>query len=457
MAKNVAIEQLPDYPAIKQIQGALWGIGETRGAAVFVGAGFSRNAVLPAPNSPKPPLWSDFSRIMGERLYQGSKDATSDPLRLAQEYKATLGSTALDSLIYDLVRDEEWLPGQLHSRLVSLPWTDILTTNWDTLLERAARVTDREETYDAVTTIGDIPRTRSPRIVKVHGSMPSNRPFIFTEEDYRTYPRDFAPFVNLVQQVLLENELCLIGFSGDDPNFLQWSGWIRDQLGDSARRIYLVGVLNLAPSHRKYLEARKVIPIDLAPTVDEADAEERHSMASGLFLDFLHNSRPKPAWQWLSKAGSIRSQQLLGMSINQSESTARIRIRVLLEPSQRLFFEPEIDLPQFGSAGGPHRIVNAFERDCLTVFNQRLAPHRYQRFFEVRGHRFPFPGELPNTPSIRVMIRSAHCTADAIKHSVRGLGRLSPRSSGVFRCRATRIPATMASTRLRPSSIRNSP
>ena len=324
MAKNVAIEQLPDYPAIKQIQGALWGIGETRGAAVFVGAGFSRNAVLPAPNSPKPPLWSDFSRIMGESLYQGSKDATSDPLRLAQEYKATLGSTALDSLIYDLVRDEEWLPGQLHSRLVSLPWTDILTTNWDTLLERAARVTDREETYDAVTTIGDIPRTRSPRIVKVHGSMPSNRPFIFTEEDYRTYPRDFAPFVNLVQQVLMENELCLIGFSGDDPNFLQWSGWIRDQLGDSARRIYLVGVLNLAPSHRKYLEARKVIPIDLAPTVDEADAEERHGMASGLFLDFLHNSRPKPAWQWLSKAGSIRSQQLLGMSINQSESIALV-------------------------------------------------------------------------------------------------------------------------------------
>jgi hypothetical protein len=136
---------------------------------------------------------------------------------------------------------------------------------------------------------------------------------------------------------------------------------------------------------------------------------------------------------------------------------ARIRIRILLEPAQRLFFEPEIDFPQLGSAGGPDRILTAFERDCLTVFNQRLAPHRYQRFFEVRGHRFPFPGELPNTPSIRVMIRSAHCTADAIRHSVRGLGRLSPRSSGVLRCRATRIPATMASTRLRPSSILDSP
>jgi hypothetical protein len=93
MKKNTAIEQLPDFPAIRQIQGALWGVTETRGAAVLIGAGFSRNAVLPAPNSPKPPLWTDFFRIMKERLYPGSreKDTTSDPLRLAEEYKAALG------------------------------------------------------------------------------------------------------------------------------------------------------------------------------------------------------------------------------------------------------------------------------------------------------------------------------------------------------------------------------
>jgi hypothetical protein len=263
---------------------------------------------------------------MKERLYPGSreKDATTDPLRLAEEYKAALGPAALESLIYELVRDKEWRPGPLHHKLVRLPWTDILTTNWDTLLESAADVTDREETYDTIRTIADIPRTRSPRIVKLHGSMPSNPPFIFTEEDYRTFPRKFAPFVNLVQQVLMENELCLVGFSGDDPNFLRWSGWIRDQLGDSARRIYLVGVLNLSPAHRKYLEARKVAPIDFAPMVDEADGEDRHRIASDLFLDFLLNSKPKAASQWLTNRGSNRSQQLLGMSLNRTESAGLV-------------------------------------------------------------------------------------------------------------------------------------
>jgi len=68
------IESLPDFPAIQQIQRALRDIAETRGAAVMVGAGFGRNALLPAPNSPKPPLWTDFCRLMTERIHQRCRE-----------------------------------------------------------------------------------------------------------------------------------------------------------------------------------------------------------------------------------------------------------------------------------------------------------------------------------------------------------------------------------------------
>src|SRR5947207_7966903 len=135
MAKRTTLQELADFPAIQQIQAALWETADIRGAAVFVGAGFSRNAILPAPDSPKPPLWTDFSQAMRKALYPGSEEenASSDPLRLAEEYKAVLGPAALYGLIHDLVRDTEWRPGPLHARLIDLPWTDILTTNWDTL------------------------------------------------------------------------------------------------------------------------------------------------------------------------------------------------------------------------------------------------------------------------------------------------------------------------------------
>ncbi len=300
------INDLQDFPAIQQIQGALWRTGETRGAAVMVGAGFSRNADLAASNSRQPPLWTDFYTAMETRLYPEG-GAPDDPLRLAEEYKAVLGEPALEALLFDLVRDAEWLPGLVHRKLLSLPWADVLTTNWDTLLERAAAV-NVSQTYENVRAVADIPRTRAPRIVKLHGSMPSNRPFIFTEEDYRTYPKVFAPFVNLAQQVLLENELCLIGFSGDDPNFLQWSGWVRDQLGVAARRIHLVGVLHLSPSRRKFLEARNVSPIDLAPLVNTVDKHAKHRVASEQFLDFLIGSKPRPAHEWALTSGKAASE-----------------------------------------------------------------------------------------------------------------------------------------------------
>ncbi len=249
------LEVLPDYIHIEQLRSALWTGREYGRAAVFVGTGFSRNSD-PAKTNPRPiPLWSDLTRILIDHLYPvGSgqdwhresalhqKESISGSLRLAQEYEAAHGRQRLDQLIIDMVSDQDWKPGDLHRLLLELPWADVFTTNYDTLLERATDgVTDRR--YVLVQTPAEIPWATRPRIVKLHGSFPSIRPFIITEEDFRSYPRTFAPFVNLVQQSVMESLFCLIGFSGDDPNFLYWSGWVRDNLGDSAPRIYLCGVL----------------------------------------------------------------------------------------------------------------------------------------------------------------------------------------------------------------------
>lgn len=288
------LDNLGDHPALKQLQLALWGEGEGRGAAVMVGAGFSRAAIRDSYDTPEAPLWGDFARLMAADLGPGS---STDPLKLAEEYEAALGRPALERLIRLCVPDASWRPGEVHDRLLGLPWADVLTTNWDTLLERAAP-SDPMRTYEVVHTIGDISRTRAPRIVKLHGTLPSQPPFIFTAEDFRTYPARFAPFVNLAQQALLENELCLVGFSGDDPNFLAWAGWVRDQLGASARRIRLVGVLRLSEARRKVWERQGVTPIDLAPLVDHLDPAEQHLTANRLFVDALWSAKPKPRHAW---------------------------------------------------------------------------------------------------------------------------------------------------------------
>lgn len=297
-ASFAPLVDLPDRPMLDQLSRALWSRGTLRGAAVLVGAGVSRaGAQLLSDDAPSPPLWSDLARDMARELYGAqSGNAPSDPLRLAEEFRAGLGDAALTDFLRRRIRDDAIEPGPIHRDLLDLPWADVLTTNYDTLLERAAQ--DSRRGYDFVLAESHLAHAGGPRIIKLHGSLRDGGCVVISEEDYRTYPERRAAFVNTARQLFIENELCLLGFSGDDPNFLQWAGWVRDRLGGSARRIYLVGALDLPPVKRRLLEARGVAPIDLAPAVKGERADRRHAAAISLFLAHLKAARPAEPDDW---------------------------------------------------------------------------------------------------------------------------------------------------------------
>lgn len=293
MNKNISC--LPDYAALKKLSSALWQQDNSyHGAAVMVGAGFSRSAASTGDVSKKLPLWSDFSKTLADEL--GSESV--DPLRLAEEYCAYFGKQALYDLIKQKVNDAAWSPGELHKSILELPWSEVLTTNWDTLLERASMEV-HQPVYSIVSKQEDLSSARSPRIVKLHGTIDTTIDLVFTQEDYRKYPEDQAAFVNFSRQVFIENELCLLGFSGDDPNFLQWAGWVRDHLATHSRRIYLVGALGLNSAKRKYLESMNVAPVDLGDLVADYDETDvRHLQATKIFLQALQDLRPREVWEW---------------------------------------------------------------------------------------------------------------------------------------------------------------
>lgn len=271
-------------PYLNEIAERLW----AKRAAVMVGSGFSKNAGNGFPD------WNQ----LGDLFYHKAHGVKPDPakqkylnvLRLAEEVQAAIGRPALENLLRTNIPDLNIEPSGLHVELLELPWVDVFTTNYDTLLERAsAEVVTRR--YEPVVNKEDIPYAIKPRIVKLHGSFPSERPFIITEEDYRRYPHDYAPFVNTVQQALLENTFCLIGFSGDDPNFLQWIGWIRDNLGgDKTQKIYLVGVFDLSSARLQLLAQRGIIVVDLSC----CHGIERHDHKKALsrFFEYIRSKKP---------------------------------------------------------------------------------------------------------------------------------------------------------------------
>ena len=267
-------------PYLDEIADRLW----SKNAAVMVGAGFSRNAKPVGSASASFPSWSELGDSFFRKLHgrsPGEEARYLNLLNLAEQVEAAFGRPELDDFLRREIPDLTYEPSPLHSQLLNLPWQDVFTTNYDTLLERA-RASVTLVNYDVVAKKEDLPHAKKPRIVKLHGNFPTP-PFVITEEDYRRYPRDHAPFVNTVRQSLLENSLCLIGFSGDDPNFLQWTGWIRDHIGkETSPKNYLVGVFNtLSEAGRKLLDGRGIVVVDLS--VFSTD----HERAFGEFLEYL--------------------------------------------------------------------------------------------------------------------------------------------------------------------------
>ena len=172
----------PDYNHLLQLQEYLWQWPNSR-AAVMVGAGVSLNSE-PLPNVQTLfPDWIQLSRAMFDEIYPLPSTATEEQMtarerlfnqksavRLASEYEAEFDRELLNSFLRKAIPNDYHQPGSVHRLLLQLPWRDIFTTNYDTLLERTYVP---ERAYQPVQFSNDLTTAHSPRIVKLHGSFSS--------------------------------------------------------------------------------------------------------------------------------------------------------------------------------------------------------------------------------------------------------------------------------------------
>ena len=265
-------------------------------ASVMVGCGFSLNAESDGTGQMRE--WNALNVDLFKSLY-GRNPSSSEldrlnPVRLAAQVENTLGSKELDEIIMNALPDKSVYPGVLHKKLMKLRWRDVFTTNYDTLLERSCD--ESGSAYTLVTTKETLLYSKSPRIIKLHGSFPNIRPFIMSEEAFRTYPQKYPEFVNTVRQSLIENLFCLIGFSGNDPNFLSWLGWIRDVMGEQMSNAILVDYRpkGYHISEKQLFASRKIDILNLAEISGLNDYKE----ALDFFLTYLGTKEHDAQWSY---------------------------------------------------------------------------------------------------------------------------------------------------------------
>ena len=212
-----------------------------------------------------------------------------------------------------------------HSKLLSGNWKNIYTTNYDSLLEDCAK---RDAKYwNVVKAASELTLSDQQNIIKLHGSLKNNADegfcfdgnhhhrYIVTRSDYKNYPTEHEAFTQLMKISLLQGTFCLIGFSGDDPNFISWVEWVRNVLAPEMRKnspnkldsfkIFLIAVGNYVPEKDKELfyKNHRIVVIPLRETTVlsaiKGNISDDNKTLINRFFDYLYQHSHMPSYQEL--------------------------------------------------------------------------------------------------------------------------------------------------------------
>lgn len=142
---------------------------------------------------------------------------------------------------------------------------NIYTTNYDNLLEFTSDNFSETKTPVVDTSWNLSNGFQKRSIIKIHGSLSieddrfefdgdQHLRYIIAQEDYDTYIEKHEAFSHLMRISMLQGKFCLLGFSGNDPNYMGWVKWMSDILGkgkDKGPKIYLVTFKNEESSDKK--------------------------------------------------------------------------------------------------------------------------------------------------------------------------------------------------------------
>jgi hypothetical protein len=194
--------------------------------ALFVGAGLSAGAGLPG--------WIQLLEILVNEVQSEDPSAATGPelrkllgagklLEVADHCRQRLGERRYQELLGEQLRGGSGAVPLNHSIITQLPFSAIVTTNYDKLLERA---------YTLIR--GDLPKVVTARdreslgsllfnggffILKAHGDIDDAESLVLTSRDYREIIHANPAFDALFSALLMTRSILFVGYSLADPDF----------------------------------------------------------------------------------------------------------------------------------------------------------------------------------------------------------------------------------------------
>jgi hypothetical protein len=203
---------------------------------VYVGAGLSMGAGLPS----WPQLLNDLIDIIERKGIAASRIdemriLSSQPakfLLLAEEIRDLIQND-LEKLIRERFEDKSKQPTETHDSLVKLKTKFIITTNYDTLIEKAL-VKNYNNFFPTVYTYKDASSinyslwNNDHFVLKAHGDAKTPKEIVLTERDYRNIIYNQSGYQSILHAIFSTNSILFIGVSLNDPELLLLLSYIHN-------------------------------------------------------------------------------------------------------------------------------------------------------------------------------------------------------------------------------------
>ena len=202
------------------------------------------------------PSGRQLARELAQRARLGDVGGMTLP-EVAQAYELEMGHQSLIAYITSRTDDPRYVPLCTHHLIATLPFKQIITTNWDNLLEEALRQAGRpfvKVVRDSGIAYAD---EEKALLIKLHGSIEQKDTIVITGDDYYDVFARLPETANLVRSYFATRTVLFLGFGLADQDFKRLYHEVVRHLGKHKRRAYAVQ-LDPAPLTVKYWQQKNV-------------------------------------------------------------------------------------------------------------------------------------------------------------------------------------------------------
>jgi len=222
-----------------------------------------------------PPSKKGIARALAER-FEYSKDDYSLPV-VARDYEVLHGRHALIEFLTGILGNSQLSPTRVHQLIaeLSMPFTKIITTNYDCLLERALRRIRKG--FVLIVRDSDVPYFDETKItlIKMQGCITQPDSLVITEDDYEEFLARLPTLSDVIRALFATKTLIFIGYDLEDRGFKRLYTSVTRGVGVHRRRAYAISERTLAPVDLKYWHERgiEVIQSNVVDFLEELRAE----------------------------------------------------------------------------------------------------------------------------------------------------------------------------------------